>query len=45
MAIKEQPKVQVISASHIAEFETDSHSEQESNQEQLDVDVHTLGLG
>ena len=34
-----EDKLQAISASHIAEFETDSDSEQETNQEQLDIDV------
>ena len=34
-----QAKVQAISASHIAEFETYSDSEQESDQKQLDTDV------
>ena len=34
-----QTKVQAISASHIAEFETDSESEQESDQEQLEIDI------
>ena len=32
-------KVQAISTSHIAEFETDSDSEQESDYELLDIDV------
>ena len=31
--------MQAISARHIAEFETGSESEQENDQEQLDIDV------
>ena len=34
-----QAKVQAILQDHIAEFGTDSGSEQESDQKQLDVDI------
>ena len=36
--------MQPISASNIAEFETGTHSEEESDQKQLDVDV-LLNMG
>ena len=34
-----QATVQAISASHMAEFETDSESVQESDQKQLDMNI------